>query len=231
MDSFSLIGFLPDNMLIWIQFGTRYFIDYIYLVIGIPLLVDFLIVWSPNLGLSFGPNNGEEEKEGGESEANIINTVNLDEKFKFMYVYARNPNLFQSKDSVEKFDDEISKMKKSYAPGAGASGVAGGSDKKGSAANKARAARKKNVSYSFTDRLLKNGLTTLHLSFIAVVILVNAVGYFHYSSLFDTYFKLGERGYVMNFSAFENANTETKEEILMMRVKVDHINEVKYPEK
>jgi len=122
-------------------------------------------------------------------------------------------------------------MKKSYAPGAGASGVAGGSDKKGSAANKARAARKKNVSYSFTDRLLKNGLTTLHLSFIAVVILVNAVGYFHYSSLFDTYFKLGERGYVMNFSAFENANTETKEEILMMRVKVDHINEVKYPEK
>ena len=54
MDSFSLIGFLPDKMLIWVQFGTRYFIDYIYLIIGIPLLVDFLIVWSPGLGLSFG---------------------------------------------------------------------------------------------------------------------------------------------------------------------------------
>ena len=229
MDSFSLIGFLPDKMLIWVQFGTRYFIDYIYLIIGIPLLVDFLIVWSPGLGLSFGSKN-EGDSEVAESEANIINTVNLDEKFKFMYVYARNPNLFQSKESVGKFDDEISKMKQSYAPGAEVSGIGGASGKKG-ASSKAKAVRKKNVQYSFTDRLLKSGLTTLHLSFIAVVVLVNAIGYFHYSSIFETYFKLGDRGYVMKFDAFENANAELREEILLMRVKVDHINEVKYPEK
>ena len=156
MDSFSLIGFLPDKMLIWVQFGTRYFIDYIYLIIGIPLLVDFLIVWSPGLGLSFGSKN-EGDSEVAESEANIINTVNFDEKFKFMYVYARNPNLFQSKESVGKFDDEISKMKQSYAPGAEVSGIGGASGKKG-ASSKAKAVPKKNVQYSFTDRLLKSGL-------------------------------------------------------------------------
>jgi len=61
VDSFSLIGFLPDKMVIWIQFGTRYFIDYIYLIIGIPLLVDFLIVWSPKLGMRFGASAESEE--------------------------------------------------------------------------------------------------------------------------------------------------------------------------
>ena len=61
--------------------------------------------------------------------------------------------------------------------------------------------------------------------------MVNAIGYFHYSSIFETYWKLGDRGYVMQFDAFENANAELREEILLMRVKVDHINEVKYPEK
>ena len=29
MDSTSIIGVLPDKVVIWVQFGTRYFIDYI----------------------------------------------------------------------------------------------------------------------------------------------------------------------------------------------------------
>jgi hypothetical protein len=230
VDSFSLIGFLPDNLVIWIQFGTRYFIDYIYLIIGIPLLVDFLIVWSPKLGMSFGSNT-DAESEDTETVAESINTVNLDDKFKFMYVYARNPNLFQSKESVESFDAEISNMKKSYASGSKGSGTSSGSGSKAAAAKKARAQRQKNVNYSFTDRLLKSGLTTLHLSFIAVVVIVNIAGYWHYSSVVEKFFTLSERGYGINYQVLDSASPEEREEIFNMYVKIEQINEIKYPEK
>jgi preprotein translocase subunit SecF len=226
VDSFSLIGFLPDKMVIWIQFGTRYFIDYIYLIIGIPLLVDFLIVWSPKLGMRFGASaESEESQEVAESQG--VNAVNLDERFKFMYVFARNPNLFQSSESIEKLDAEIVNIKQSY--GSSEAGIGSKEGKGRSALTKKREQRK--VSYSVSDRLLKNGLTTLHLSFIAVVVIVNFIGYWHYSGIFERYFSLGERGYVMNYAAFDIATPEEREEVMKMRIKVEQINEVKYPEK
>ncbi|MFZ9978186.1 MAG: hypothetical protein ACO3GR_08855 [Candidatus Kapaibacteriota bacterium] len=226
MDSFSLIGFLPDKMVIWIQFGTRYFIDYIYLIIGIPLLVDFLIVWSPKLGMRFGASaESEESQEVAETQG--VNAVNLDERFKFMYVFARNPNLFQSSESIEKLDAEIVNIKQSY--GSSEAGIGSKEGKGRSALTKKREQRK--VSYSVSDRLLKNGLTTLHLSFIAVVVIVNVIGYWHYSGIFERYFSLGERGYVMNYAIFDGASAEEREEVLKMRIKVEQINEVKYPEK
>jgi len=226
VDSFSLIGFLPDNMVIWIQFGTRYFIDYIYLIIGIPLLVDLLIVWSPKLGMRFG-GSSESEESKELSESHVANTVSLDERFKFMYVFARNPNLFQSSDSIESLDAEIINIKKSY--GSSEAVIASKEGNRTSVSAKKRAQRK--VTYSLTDRLLKNGLTTLHLSFIAVVVIVNLIGYWHYSGIFEKYFSLGERGYVMNYAKFDVASSEEREEILKMRIKVEQINEVKYPEK
>lgn len=226
MDSFSLIGFLPDKMVIWIQFGTRYFIDYIYLIIGIPLLVDFLIVWSPKLGMRFGASaESEESQEVAETQG--VNAVNLDERFKFMYVFARNPNLFQSSESIVKLDAEIVNIKQSY--GSSEAGIGSKEGKGRSALTKKREQRK--VSYSVSDRLLKNGLTTLHLSFIAVVVIVNVIGYWHYSGIFERYFSLGERGYVMNYAIFDGASAEEREEVLKMRIKVEQINEVKYPEK
>jgi len=226
VDSFSLIGFLPDKMVIWIQFGTRYFIDYIYLIIGIPLLVDFLIVWSPKLGMRFGASaESEESQEVAETQG--VNAVNLDERFKFMYVFARNPNLFQSSESIEKLDAEIVNIKQSY--GSSEAGIGSKEGKGRSALTKKREQRK--VSYSVSDRLLKNGLTTLHLSFIAVVVIVNVIGYWHYSGIFERYFSLGERGYVMNYAIFDGASAEEREEVLKMRIKVEQINEVKYPEK
>jgi hypothetical protein len=232
VDSFSLIGFLPDYLVIWIQFGTRYFIDYIYLIIGIPLLVDFLIVWSPKLGMSFGSNaDAESEGTGSAVEAETINTVNLDDKFKFMYVYARNPNLFQSKESVENFDAEISKMKKSFASGSKGSGTSTASESKAAAAKKTKTQGKNNITYSFTDRLLKSGLTTLHLSFIAVVILVNIAGYWHYSSIVDKFFTLSDRGYSINYQVLDAATIEDREEVFNMYIKLEQINEIKYPEK
>lgn len=226
VDSFSLIGFLPDEMVIWIQFGTRYFIDYIYLIIGIPLLIDFLIVWSPKLGMRFGVNTESEDSIKVE-ESKESNSVNLDDRFKFMYVFARNPNLFHSKESIEKLDTEILNIKKSY--GSGESGI--GSNEGKVASNKAKKNETRKISYSLTDRLLKNGLTTLHLTFIAVVFIVNAIGYWHYLGIFEKYFKLGERGYVMNYAAFDIATPEEREEVMKMRIKVEQINEVKYPEK
>lgn len=226
MDSFSLIGFLPDKMVIWIQFGTRYFIDYIYLIIGIPLLVDFLIVWSPKLGMRFGASaESEESQEVAETQG--VNAVNLDERFKFMYVFARNPNLFQSSESIVKLDAEIVNIKQSY--GSSEAGIGSKEGKGRSSLTKKREQRK--VSYSVSDRLLKNGLTTLHLSFIAVVVIVNVIGYWHYSGIFERYFSLGERGYVMNYAIFDGASAEEREEVLKMRIKVEQINEVKYPEK
>jgi len=226
VDSFSLIGFLPDKMVIWIQFGTRYFIDYIYLIIGIPLLVDFLIVWSPKLGMRFGASvESEESQEVAETQG--VNAVNLDERFKFMYVFARNPNLFQSSESIEKLDAEIVNIKQSY--GSSEAGFGSKEGKGRSALTEKREQRK--VSYSVSDRLLKNGLTTLHLSFIAVVVIVNFIGYWHYSGIFERYFSLGERGYVMNYAIFDGASAEEREEVLKMRIKVEQINEVKYPEK
>jgi len=226
VDSFSLIGFLPDKMVIWIQFGTRYFIDYIYLIIGIPLLVDFLIVWSPKLGMRFGASaESEESQEVAETQG--VNAVNLDERFKFMYVFARNPNLFQSSESIVKLDAEIVNIKQSY--GSSEAGIGSKEGKGRSSLTKKREQRK--VSYSVSDRLLKNGLTTLHLSFIAVVVIVNVIGYWHYSGIFERYFSLGERGYVMNYAIFDGASAEEREEVLKMRIKVEQINEVKYPEK
>ena len=143
MDSFSLIGFLPDKMVIWIQFGTRYFIDYIYLIIGIPLLVDFLIVWSPKLGMRFGASaESEESQEVAETQG--VNAVNLDERFKFMYVFARNPNLFQSSESIVKLDAEIVNIKQSY--GSSEAGIGSKEGKGRSSLTKKREQRK--VSYS-----------------------------------------------------------------------------------
>jgi preprotein translocase subunit SecF len=226
VDSFSLIGFLPDNMVIWIQFGTRYFIDYIYLIIGIPLLVDFLIVWSPKLGMRFG-GSPESEKSQEVAESQGVNAVNLDDRFKFMYVFARNPNLFQSGDSIESLDAEIVNIKKSY--GSSDAGI-GSKDGNGTSVSIQKRNQQK-VTYSLSDRLLKNGLTTLHLSFIAVVVIVNLIGYWHYSEIFEKYFSLGERGYVMNYAKFDVASSEEREEVLKMRIKVEQINEVKYPEK
>lgn len=226
VDSFSLIGFLPDKMVIWIQFGTRYFIDYIYLIIGIPLLVDFLIVWSPKLGMRFGAS-AESDASEEVSESHGVNTVNLDERFKFMYVFARNPNLFQSSESIETLDAEIVNIKKSY--GSNEAGIESKEGKGRSTSTQKRDQRK--VTYSLSERLLKNGLTTLHLSFIAVVVIVNAIGYWHYSGIFERYFSLGERGYVMNYAKFDGASEEEREEVLRMRIKVEQINEVKYPEK
>lgn len=229
MDSFSLIGFLPDKMVIWIQFGTRYFIDYIYLIIGIPLLVDFLVVWSPKIGMFFGKNTKSDSSDQISSQ-NVTKTVNLDDTFKFMYVYARNPNLFQSRENVENFDDELTTMKKTISSESG--DTSNDSDEiSNKKSQKADTKKTENVGYSLTDRLLKNGLTTIHLTFIGVVVLVNAAGYWHYSSMFDKFFRLTERGYALNYAVLDAATKEDREEVFRMQIKIEQINEVKYPEK
>ena len=226
MDSFSLIGFLPDKMVIWIQFGTRYFIDYIYLIIGIPLLVDLLIVWSPKIGLRFGGSDADDQKnESMESESR--HSINLDESFKFMYVFARNPNLFQSKDSVENLDKEIHRIKTTISTGGNSDTL---ENKGGGKNSNNKKKNKKEISYSLMDRLLKNGISTLHLTFIAVVVIVNAIGFWHYSTMVDKYFKLSERGYSINYPALDIAPIEDREEVFRMQVKIEQINEVKYPE-
>jgi hypothetical protein len=63
--------------------------------------------------MRFGASaESEESQEVAESQG--VNAVNLDERFKFMYVFARNPNLFQSSESIEKLDAEIVNIKQSY---------------------------------------------------------------------------------------------------------------------
>ena len=239
VDSLSIIGILPDKVVIWIQFGTRYFIDYIYLIIGIPLLIDFLVVWSPKMGLRFGQSAGEGEQESEQTESSgktTVNTVQLDEKFKFMYIYARNPNLFKSKDKVQQLDDEIQDIKSSYSPdvkGTSSDSKPSGSGKSGSkkTANKSKSKpsqKKHSQSYGLSDRLLKNGLNTLHLTFIAVVVLVNIAGYIHYSSIFDKYFTLNDRGYSINYAALDASTPEEREVVFNMQIKIEQINEVKY---
>ena len=86
MDSTSIIGVLPDKVVIWVQFGTRYFIDYIYLIIGIPLFIDFLVAWSPKLGMQFGLTNNDNSENNAKDSSDTVNNVQLDDKFKFMYI-------------------------------------------------------------------------------------------------------------------------------------------------
>jgi hypothetical protein len=236
VDSTSIIGVLPDKVVIWIQFGTRYFIDYIYLIIGIPLFIDFLVAWSPKLGMQFGLTENNNSVNKVKDSSDIGNNVQLDDKFKFMYIYARNPKLFTSKEKLETLDKEIVDIRSSYQPHSdkGKSKTDGNQSKsssnKKSIENNSKQKNKsiEKASTSFTDRLLRNGLNTIHLTFIAVVIAVNVAGYIHYSSLFDKYFKMTDKGYILSYDALENINKEEKAEVLKMNVKVELINEVKY---
>lgn len=236
MDSTSIIGVLPDKVVIWVQFGTRYFIDYIYLIIGIPLFIDFLVAWSPKLGMQFGLTNNDNSENNIKDSSDTINNVQLDDKFKFMYIYARNPKLFTSKDKLETLDKEIVDIRSSYQPISDKEKSTNNGNRSTSSTNKKsiekNSKQKKKssekVSNSFTDRLLKNGLNTIHLTFIAVVIAVNIAGYIHYSSLFDKYFKMTDKGYILSYDALQNINKEEKAEVLKMNVKVELINEVKY---
>lgn len=236
MDSTSIIGVLPDKVVIWVQFGTRYFIDYIYLIIGIPLFIDFLVAWSPKLGMQFGLTNNDNSDNNIKDSSDIVNNVQLDDKFKFMYIYARNPKLFTSKDKLETLDKEIVDIRSSYQPNSDKGKTISNTNRSTSSSNKKSVEKNskqkkkssEKVSNSFTDRLLKNGLNTIHLTFIAVVIAVNIAGYIHYSSLFDKYFKMTDKGYILSYDALQNINKEEKAEVLKMNVKVELINEVKY---
>ena len=236
MDSTSIIGVLPDKVVIWVQFGTRYFIDYIYLIIGIPLFIDFLVAWSPKLGMQFGLTNNDNSENNAKDSSDTVNNVQLDDKFKFMYIYARNPKLFTSKDKLETLDKEIVDIRSSYHPNEdkGKSKTSGNQSKSSSQKksleinSKQKKKSSEKVPNSFIDRLLKSGLNAIHLTFIAVVIAVNIAGYIHYGSLFDKYFKMTDNGYLLKYEALENINKEEKEEVLNMNVKVELINAAKY---
>lgn len=238
MNSISLIGILPDDLVLWVQFGTRMFVDYLYILVGIPLLVDLAIVLSTRFGFQLGGSAGDEPAptETAASESGVGGpggSVALDDAYKFMYVYARNPGLFETRQGAASLDASLAGIQQ-LVTGTSSVGVAGAGGKSAGASGgtgptgdtSVGEAREQGGTKSRS--YLSTFVVLLHTVCLVGILAVNVIGYVQYSNLFHKYYTLTKYGYNLKYSELENAPRDEHDEALHMEPFVEILNDIKY---
>lgn len=228
MNSISLIGLLPDEIVLWVQYGTRLFVDYLYILVGIPLIVDLLIVLTSRFGIRLnGEESGESESTQSVSSGGLgTGTIALDETYKFMYVYARNPALFSGKQGTASLDSSLAQIQRaavgtdSTDTRASLATAAGGGESKKSAESETSNVRSR--------PLLTTFVMALHGICLAGILAVNVIGYMQYSNLFHKYYTLTKYGYNLKYAELERAPRDEHDEALSMEPFIEILNDVKY---
>lgn len=226
MVSDVLFKVLPDFVLVWLHFLSGEFWELLLILIVISIIINVFIIFSPHFLIGFS----EIKEKIFVTRQLSLNSKDINDSFKFIYAYARNPNIFSSKQNVtnliEALDDKLKSLPDINVAAENQEGFELGSTTD---------SNKIGISKGLKSRKLKvkpwvwKFFNTLVLGFIIVF---NIVVCYKYNSLLDEYFDKGTKGYVLNTDKLKKIeDPKTLEKVRRLSNYIEVINEKKYRQK